>query len=455
MSLLRNTIQLPLFTPESTTGPTGGNTLGGGSDMSKEDMIEFMADEETQDVIDLDDKKTKGKTDKTTRQGQGQTEEETETTEETTDEESDEESDETVDDELQELEDELEGPTDEQLELVTPVRRREILKKYPNLFKEFPYLEKAYYREQQFTELLPTIEDARAAVEKSQTLDRFEADVIQGGNTENILKAVKEENPRAFYKIVDNYLPTLAKVDEKAYLHLLGNISKHTILAMVTEARKSNNEPLQQAAHILNQFVFGSSDFVPPTNLSKESPEDSKKDDEIKQREQQFVRQQLDGAVENMNSRVNNTLRNTINAHIDPKQSMTDYVRGKAQQDALEDLQRLIAQDSRFKTLADKLWEAAIKSNFSKDAVDRIKSAYLSKAKTLLPTVIKKARIEALKGMGKRVRNESDESDETPTRDKKGPITPGAPRSQRQSGGKISKASDIPKGMSTLDFLNS
>jgi hypothetical protein len=462
MSLLSRNILFPLFAPDSVAGPTGGSPTVGG-DMSKEDMIEFMADdEESSDVIDLGEKpgKTKKDSSKDTRKGEGQTKEETETDEETTDETSDEESDdESTDDELQELEQELEGPTEEQLELVTPVRRREILKKYPNLFKEFPYLEKAYYREQQFTELLPTIDDARAAVEKSQTLDKFEADVIQNANTENILRAVKEENPEGFLKLVDNYLPTLAKVDEKAYLHLLGNISKHTIFAMVTEARKlglgegGNGHALQSAAHIMNQFIFGSSDFVPPTNLAKENPQGDKKVDEIKQREQQFVRQQLDGAVNDMNSRINNTLKNTINAHIDPKQSMTEYIRGKASQDALDDLQRLINQDSRFKALADRLWEAAIKANFSRESVDRVKSAWLSKSKTLLPTVIKKARIEALKGMGKRPREDNEE--ESQTRDKKGPITPGAPRSQEGKGGKISKAKDIPRGMSTLDFLNS
>src|SRR5262245_3129968 len=452
MSLLRNMLQFPLFAPESVGGPTAIQSGGGGGELSKEDMIEFMADdEESQDVLDLDDKKTKGKTDKTTRKEQGETEEEAETNEETSDEDSDEESDEESD-ELSELEQELQGPTDEQLELVTPVRRGEILKKYPNLFKDFPYLEKAYYREQQFTELLPTIEDARNAVEKSQILEKFEADVIQNANTENILRAVKEENPEGFLKLVDNYLPTLAKVDEKAYLHLLGNVSKHTIVAMLNEAQRlgvgenGSGNPLQMAAQILNQFVFGSSQFVPPQNLAKDGPKDTKREDEQKHREQEYVRGRLNDSVNDMNQRVNNTLRNTINAHIDPKQSMTDYIRGKASQDALDELQRLLAQDSRFKNLADRLWDAAIRANFSKDSVDRIKSAYLSKSKTLLPTVIKKARIDALRGMGKRVRNESDE-DETPTRDKKGPITPGAPRSQGGKGGKITKAADIPKGM--------
>src|SRR6188508_1980225 len=72
------------------------------------------------------------------------------------------------DDELKEIEEELAGPKEEDLELTTPVRRKEILAKYPKLFKDFPYLEKAYYREQQFTEINPTIEDARVASEKAK-----------------------------------------------------------------------------------------------------------------------------------------------------------------------------------------------------------------------------------------------------------------------------------------------
>jgi hypothetical protein len=97
----------------------------------------------------------------------------------------------------------------------------------------------------------------------------------------------------------------------------------------------------------------------------------------------------------------------------------------------------------------DRLWEKAFEKNFDKESVDRIKSAYLSKAKTLLPSVIKKARNDALKGLGKRVK---EEEEETPTStDRKGPITAG--RSTSQSSGKIKKASDIPRGMSTLDVL--
>src|SRR5689334_21691102 len=47
----------------------------------------------------------------------------------------------TEEDEKLELEDEDEEPKEEDLALQTPPRRKEILAKYPNIFKEFPYLQ--------------------------------------------------------------------------------------------------------------------------------------------------------------------------------------------------------------------------------------------------------------------------------------------------------------------------
>ncbi len=352
-------------------------------------------------------------------------------------------------DELKEIEQELEEPDEEQLELVTPVRRREILKKYPTLFKDFPYLEKAYYREQAYTEILPTINDAKQAVEKAEVLDKFERD-LNDGNTELILKATKAESPKAFNKIVDNYLPTLAKIDKDAYHHVIGNVIKHTIMQMVSEGRRSKNESLESSAAILNQFVFGSSDFEPPSSLVRnEKPEDNTEKDELNKERQAFVRQKFESARDDLNTRVTNSLKNTIADNIDPKESMTEYIRKNASREAMDTLERLIENDSRFKVIVDKLWEKAFEQNFSRESVERIKSAYHSKAKTLLPSVIKKARIEALRGMGKRVR-EDDDSNE------KGPVSRKAASSKEdESSGKISKSADIPKGMSTLEFLNS
>jgi hypothetical protein len=433
-----------LFSPADDLGGGDDNTPAPGPPGNdKEDIIKFLGDDDEkpkEDDIDLSEKKDKKES--KSKSADEKAEKDTSKDDESDDEDEEKDDDEEEDDELEALLDETEEPDEEKLELVTPVRRREILKKYPELFKDFPYLEKAYYREQQYTELLPTIEDAKNAVEKGKAFDTFEQDLMSG-NVETLLKTIKGGNQNSFYKIIDELMPTLARVDNDAYTHVLGNMVKHTIVSMIGEARRSKNETLESAAVILNQYVFGNSEFQPPTRLSKEVKPDEKAS-KLDEREKAIVRQQFDTASGDLNTRVNNAIKNAIEGNIDPRSSMTDYVKKTAVREANEALTTLIEKDSRFKTIVDKLWENAFKNNFSKDSVDRIKSAYLSKAKTLLPSVIKKARNDALKGIGKRVREDNDKEDRN------------KPRSQRErnSGKKDDKSSGVPRGMSTLDFLS-
>lgn len=426
-----------LFSPDDTPGNTPSGPMG------KDEIIDFLGDElddtnddnKESDVSDTPDKKKTDDVDdkkKTTDKDSGDDEE---TPEEL--------------DELKDIEDELneDVPNEEQLELVTPVRRAQILKKYPNLFKDFPYLEKAYYRDRQFTELLPTIDDAKTAIDKAKTLDSFEEDLLRG-NTKNMLAAAKNADQNAFYKIVDNYLPTLAEVDSAAYSHVIGNVVKQTIIAMVTEARHSGNEGLQTAAQLLNQFVFGSTQFVQPKNLAKADTRNDA-EEKLKEKERNFAKQQFNRISGELHTKVNNSLKSTIEQHIDPRSSMSDYVKRTASREAFEHLNTLITKDSQFKVLVDKLWERAEKADYSDESVNKVRSAFLAKAKSLLPSVIKKARNEALRGMGKRVKDTDDtrNNDRRRSNDKdddKGSRTPNTRGNSK-----------VPAGMSTLDFLMS
>lgn len=418
-----------LFTPE-TIVPAGGNTS-----MGKEDMITFLGmDDEKEEVIPLDDKKEVKK----------------EKDEEKSDEEDDkedekEEEEDTEEDELKEIEESLEEEVidDEKLELVTPVSRKEILKKYPTLFKDFPHLEKAYYRNYQFTELFPTLDEAKLSLEKAETLDKFDQDLLSG-NTENILAAAKKSDPKAFNKIVDNYMSTLATIDKDAYFHVLGNSIKQTIISMVREGRKSDDESLQNAAAILNKFVFGTTEFEPPKNLSVKEDKDDSKEKELESKQNEFAKQRFETANNDLNRVVENSLKATIDANLDPKNSMTGFVKKAASREVLEKLENVLSSDRQFQILVDKLWDNAAKNNYSKDSTDKIRNAFFAKAKTVLPALIKGARIEALRGTGKRSvdKEEKEEKVDRPER-----------KERSSSDNSNAKKGEIPKGMSTLEYL--
>lgn len=448
---LNRILQLNFAAPDSNTG------VADKPDLTKDDILDYLNkdDDDDKNIIPLDDKKDKDDKGKDKDSDEDKPEKKSKRDDKPDD---DYEKDQDEEDPLKDLEDELEEPDEDKLELTTPTSRREILKKYPKLFKDFPYLETAYYREQEFTKLLPTIKDAKEAVEKSKTLDNFEAD-LTGGNTETILKAVKENNPKAFNKIVDDYLMTLARVDERSYHHVLGNTIKHTILTMLQEAKASNIEALEQAAVILNQFVFGSSKFTQPSKLSADDVDDKddSKEREIEEREKSFAKREFEKVNSELSARVNKAYKLTIEAKIDPKDSMSEYVKKTATREALEELESLIGKDTRFKVLVDKLWERAFKEGFSETSIRRIRSAFVSKAQTLLPSVIQKARNAALKGMGKRVIEDKDD-DSRPNKEsnngressRKRDSNDGDESHRRNDSGDRKK---IPSEMTSLEYL--
>ena len=444
---LQQSCDRKFFAVDSTGGAGGTVDLGAG-ELSKDDIYNALNDEgeEKSDVISLDDKKPSLQKEKT--------QEKTPTTEEPEEDgeqaESDDEGEEV--DELTELEEEIKEPDPDKLELTTPVRRREILAKYPNLFKDFPYLEKAYYREQQFTEVFPTIDDAKLANDKSSAFDNYVGQLFRG-DTKDILKTIKAENENSFHQIVDNYLTSLYEVDEKAYYHVLGNINKMTIAHMIQEGKKSGNDDLTEAAKILHQFIFGNKEWTPPGKLAKQQ---ANGDESVSNERQQWMREKYQNTQSDLQSRLENVLTATIDQNIDKTNSMTPYVKKAACQDAMKDLQRLINSDSRFQALQTKLWEAAFKDNFSKASVDRIKSAFTAQAKTLLPSVLKKARNEALRGLGKRVKDDSEDVNDGSTRTQRPDSKTGRTTSPSQNSGRthVEKAKSIPRGMTTLEFLN-
>ena len=290
----------------------------GTKNLTTDDIVKILGEDDEKEVIDLD-KKEKIK-DKNKEADEEEKEIKDEDKEDKTDED-DEEDSEDEDDELSELEDELEEVDEEDVELDDPPRRKEILAKYPKIFKDFPSLEKSFFRERQFTNIFTNPSDAKEASEKATILDNFSNDIMNG-NTEGVLKAAKTD-PEAFAKLVDNYLPALGKVDKEAYQHVYGTVIKHAIIHMVEKARKSKDDDLMAMAAGLNKFMFDSDEFEPPKKLAS----DVKKDDSVDTERKEYLKLRFNDASTSVNDKVKNAFKATIDANIDKNDKMSEYVK--------------------------------------------------------------------------------------------------------------------------------
>lgn len=358
-----------------------------------------------------------------------------------------------------ELEEEIKEPEDEDLELIDVPRRKEILAAFPDLFKKFPQIEKAMYRERAYSEILPTIEDAKNAVAKAEQLDSHEKELM-GGTIQGILNVVHSGDKAAFAKVVDDYMPALFRTDQQAYYHTIGNITKHTIISMVNDAKTQNDENLSNAAAVLNQYMFGTTQFTHPQNLSKDSVQDPKvkeKDNELSEREEALAKRQFEDALGSLDGRVERVLEATIDKHIDPKETMTAYTRRKAIEQVQKELESTISNDTRFKRIYDTMWMKARDQNYSKESMDKLYRAYVSKAGTLLSGIISKVRKEA---MADAKASDKPNGNDKKERDRRGPLPVGKNRGSTPTASGSAKQSStstkpIPRGMTTLEYLNS
>lgn len=293
-------------------------------------------------------------------------------------------------------------------ELITPPHRNEILKAYPDIFKKFPYLEQAMYREKAFSELFGTMDSAKEILEKSQDYDKFSDDLFKGDSTP-IFKSVKEADEKAYSGLINNLMPTLSRIDTSAYHWLIGDVIRRTIISAVNSAKQKGNESeegqaLLGAAAKIHEFVFGDTNLQAPVKFGKSSatanPEIDEEKSKLSEERAQFIQEKFETTKNDLSGRVDNILKNTIDANIDPKDLMSKYIKKNAVNDAMRMLDDLIHEDARFVQLVDKLWQKAFENNFSQDSLGKIRSAFLSKSKTLLPEVIKKVRSEALVSQG-------------------------------------------------------
>ena len=397
-------------------------------------------------ILDLlNDESIDNKTDETPEKED--TQETVKDTEDDDTDESDDESDDTkIDDEEDEeneikLVDEDEESEEDLDKIVVPARKKEILAKYPKIFKDFPALETAYYKSQQYSEILPTIEDAKIAVEKAQSLDNFEKDILSG-NLENLFNTVKTVEPKVFKKIADNLLTTIGKVDEGVQLHIMGNILSTALMRANNDGRRMKNDDLQAAAKILNEYIFGTEEIKNPTKLVNENEQDNTETERLNRERSEFEQERFNTALTNLQTKVDNTIKSTIDANIDPKESMSGYVKRNAVRDAFEQLEQTLNTDASLRKTLDNLWKVAKEAKYSSSSLDRIRAAYLSKAKTLLPSVIRNARAEALKGIGKQDKTE---------KNRRGPIP--AHRSSNSPQNTGNRPKEIPRGMSNKDFI--
>lgn len=362
--------------------------------------------------------------------------------------------DEKKDEDKEEAEKEIKIEDKDNIELTDAPNRKEILKAFPDIFKKFPSLESAIYREHQYSEIFPTLDQAKEAQARSESLGRVEGELLDG-NLTDLLTRVKRTDSKAFDKISSKILQTLRTVDKEAYLGTMSRVVKDALMSATKYGKANDNgedgndgRQLTIAARLLHKYIFNDPNVTPAPEVEEEKADPAA--DALSKREQEFNQQQLNTAMQGVVSDFVGKVRSAIEKHIDPRGAMGDYLKKTAVSDVLKALDEEMTGDKRFRAIMDGLWLASRKDGFSSASKAKVREALVRKAQQLLPEKIRKIRAVALKGSSarKRIEDKDEEVDRPKSRRE------AAPQNDRRDSSKNGKKkADASSVSSIVDFL--
>lgn len=368
----------------------------------------------------------------------------------------DEDEDEEESDESEEEESDPEINLDEEdLNLSHVPKRAELKKVYPDIFKKFPALDHIIQREHAFAEVFPTIGDAKEAKEIVQNFKELESEVMSG-SIEGFLKSVKGTSEQAFNKMTSGLLESLNKVDPQATLYLTTQVSKAVIsqlnnLAKAKLSRNKDDKSAQQleiATELIHEAIFNSREIT-PFNGSRQETKLTPEQEKFEREKKEFEDNKYKAAFTEVSESMDKLLRSSITNKIDEKNLLPSYVKGKLVDDVLNELQRQVGQDSRFRNVLTKHWENAKKNGYKSSDIENIKTAIKRYVAPVLPQIMKRLRAEAMKGLSTRKKAEDIEEDDEPRTERAN----GQPRKKSTYSKRESNRREPNPGESVADFL--
>lgn len=340
-----------------------------------------------------------------------------------------------------------ESLTEEEQALLGQTPYQAIKTKYPKLFKEFPELRQTFFREQQYSELFPTVDDARDAAERVGVLAPIEQGLLAGRAAE-LVESLARTDERVLQSVAKDFLPKLYAQNKEAFYSAVDPVLKNFIRSALAKGEKESNANLINAAKWMSNFAYGT--FEPPTAEEPPARPDPERERLEREKQEFFNARYQQARTEVLEGSVGQLIRE-VQKTIDPEKKATDYMRDVLTQRVMEELDTVLQSDRRHMNQMNSLWRRGMAAGMTPDWKARIKNAYLARAKTVLPQIRAKVRRDSGLYSGKaspRPNNQSNSTGEGPKR-----IPAGPPASLRAKGSVSPKDVDWSR-TSDMDILN-
>ena len=321
----------------------------------------------------------------------------------------------------------------------------EIKAEFPDIFKKFPSLKEAFFREVEFTKIFPTIEDAKEAIQENEAFTTL-SDSALAGDPAPLLKSLEETDKKAFETFSMSFLPELVKKNSDLYSQVVTPLFQNLIRSVYAE--KDDNS--KNAALVIAEWIFGSDGEAVAKGLKSVAKNVQLSEEQKKLKTDKD--QRLTGAFIESSRKVELATDKALEALIlrsasfDPDKVFAPALRRMGTQEVIKKIKEQLKADKGHMTVMASRWKRARSNGYTSDDESKISATYLARAKSLIPGIASKV-AEAMLGTKKRAAEKQGERAVVHPRQNNSGFSGG-----RQNG-QVRTQKDYSK-MSDLDILN-
>ena len=264
----------------------------------------------------------------------------------------------------------------------------DIKKEFPDFFKRFPSMEHMLFREKEYSQVFPTVAEAKDAAEASSALDDFRADLFSGTG-EKFTSALKEAGE--LDKFSRNFLTNLQKTDKDGYWNAITPTLENLVKGFFNEGKRRNDQNLIASAENLSIYLFDTDEIAKglKTTIKAATQEDKRVTDRLadidRQQYNTFRINVLEGIAQGVEPIIGvGSLKNI-------KPTMQKIL----SKQILDEIDGAMSKDEAHMRYVNSLWAKA-KGNYTNDFKSKIISAYLERAKSLVPSIRRRVLADAL-----------------------------------------------------------
>jgi hypothetical protein len=266
--------------------------------------------------------------------------------------------------------------------------------KYAELFKDIPELKAAYFQLPKYQEVFADPELAKEAKGKADEYDTIEQTLIGQTDPEFLLNTLNNNAPKALVKLMKAFPATLQKIENtEAYRALANPIIEDLLYHASQYGNRTQDKNLYLAARHLANFIWANGGEIPDIAKREVAKAPSEAEQTLERERAQYRQEKFQTAVVDIGADCATSVTSILSNKLG---GLTPFEKKMLIKEARTELDDALKKDTTLQGTLKTLWTKARQDGYSPASKERIKNAWLSRAKAVAPGIRNRLKDEAI-----------------------------------------------------------